>query len=273
MKQLKKITLAACIAAIMVGTAGCARIDDSEVGVRRTFGGQIENKELGTGWHQVMIGDVILFAAKEIMIYQSDLTPQSKDKSVLADFDINFTYTVSTAKIAEYYKRYSGSSHLELEGHEEIYPMGNVVKDIVRAATYSAVAEYAALEINNNRAAVEERIIKIANSKLTHEGLSDIKIKLVNVRNIALAPDVVESANRVVKSENDLATKKNEVLIADQEAKRISALAAQSGNGYVELLRAQADKQRAEAMIIAAEKGSTVWIVPQNFTGLGNIQK
>ena len=259
---------------VLLGIGGCSfqRIDDSEVGVRRTFSGTIEDTELGTGFHQTLLGSITLFAAKEILIEEKDLTPQSRDKSVLTDFDINFTYTVDSSKVADYYKRYSRSSHLELDGHDEMFPMGNVVTTIVRASTYSAVAEYDALQINNNRAAIELRIIAIANAKLDHEGLAGIKVKLVNVRNIALAPDVVASANNVVKSQNDLATKKNEVLIAVQEAERIKALSAQSGNGYVELLRAQADKQRAEAMMIAAGKGSTIWVVPQNFTGLGNIQ-
>ena len=269
----KKILLATVFCVAVVGLSACTRIDDSEVGVRRTFGGVIKDQELGTGFHQTMVGEVIHFAAKEILLSQDDLTPQSKDKSVLSDFDINFTYTLDSSNTAEYYKTYSTSSHLKPKDHEEFYPMGAVVSTIVRASTYSAVAEFDALEINNKRPQIEVRIIQIANAKLQAEGLAKIRVKMVNVRNISLADDVVASANLVVKSQNDLATKKNEVLIAVQEAERIKALSAQSDDSYVSLLDAQTRKVQADAMLMAAGKGSTIWVVPQGFTALGNVAR
>jgi hypothetical protein len=39
-------------------STGCTRISDGEVGVRVGFGGEIKQIELGTGYHQVLVGDV-----------------------------------------------------------------------------------------------------------------------------------------------------------------------------------------------------------------------
>jgi len=252
--------------------AGCARIDTGEVGLRRTFGGEIEAQELGTGWHQVLVGDVIKFVTKEILLEENDLTPQSADKSVLKDFDITFTYSVRPDQVAELYTKYSVSTHMVLESENEIFPMGNFMRAIVRTAAYSAVSEFDALDINTNRAKIEQRIVQISNAKLDREGLAgSLKVNMVNVRNIDLAPDVVASANRAVKAQNDLKTKITEVQIADQEAKRIAALSANSGPTYVELLKAQALQTQADALMRAADKGSTIWVVAQNFNGRGSM--
>lgn len=150
--------------------------------------------------------------------------------------------------------------------------MGAFVQGIVRASTYSAVADYDALEINNNRSQIETKIVAKANEKLIAEGLKDkVIVKMVNVKNIQLSADVIESANRAVKAQNDLKTKTTEVAIATQEALRIKELANQSGDAYIRLLNAQANKVQADALLVAAQNKGTIFVVPQNFTALGNI--
>jgi hypothetical protein len=260
------------LAVVAIFATGCTQIETGEVGLRKTFNGTIEEQELGTGWHQTLVGSVIVFAAKEILLSEENLTPQSKDKSTLKDFDMTFTYTVDPKEVSYFYTKYSYTAHLTQEKHKEIFPMGVFVTAIVRAAAYSAVAEFDALEVNNNRTKIEQRIVEIANKKLEHEKLQrKADIVMVNVKNIQLADIVVESANRAVNAQNDLVTKTTEVLIATQEGLRIKALAQQSGPGYIQLLYAQSNQTRAEALLTAAKNKSTIWVVPQNFTALGGI--
>lgn len=251
---------------------GCTQIETGEIGLRKTFNGTIEDQELGTGWHQTLIGSVIVFAAKEILLTEENLTPQSKDKSTLKDFDITFTYTADPKEVSYLYTKYSYTAHLKQEKHSEIFPMGVFVTAIVRASAYAAVAEYDALEVNNNRVKIEQRIAEIANAKLDHEKLKGkVAVVTVNVKNILLADTVVESANRAVNAQNDLVTKTTEVQIATQEGLRIKALANQSSDTYIRLLNAQANQTQAEALLTAAKNKSTIWVVPQNFTALGGI--
>lgn len=249
----------------------CTRIETGEVGLRRTFSGTIEPTELGVGFHQTIIGEVIVFATKEILLSEENLTQASKDKSTLKDFDINFTYIADPKAASDLYTKYSTTSHMKNPNGTEIFPMGSFVTTIVRAASYSAVAEYDALEVNNNRKQIEDRIKAMANEKLSGEGLAGkVSVNMVNIRNIELAKEIVDSANRVSQAKNDLNAKTTEVDIAKQEAKRIEELNKQTGPQYVELLKAQAMMKNAEALKAAAEKGSTIWVVPQNFTALGN---
>lgn len=251
---------------------GCMRVETGEVGLRKTFNGTIESIELGVGYHQILIGDVILFAAKEILLQEENLTPQTKDKTTLNDFDVTFTYNVDPQSVAELYIKYSITAHLTVPGASEIFPMGEFVGPIMRNAVYTAVSEFDALSVNDNRKIIEENIKKYANSKLAGEGLNDkVTVNLVNIKNIQLAPDIIDSANKVVKTQNELKAKTTEVQIAIQEGLRIQELSKQTDAKYVELLNAQSQMKMSEAVQMAAGKGSTIWIIPSNFTALGNV--
>ncbi len=270
---MKKVIVFGMLVAIssVLLLGGCTRVDTGEVGLRRTFNGTIEPQELSTGYHQTLIGDVIIFAAKEILLVEENMTPQTRDKTTLADFDVNFTYQVDPGSISEMYVKYSTTANLYSEDSDEIFPMGTFVTSVVRSSAYFAVSEYDALTVNDNRSAIETKIREFANKKLEQEGLAGkVTVSLVNVRNIQLAPAIIESANRVVQAQNDLKAKTTEVEIAKQEALRIEALAKQTDSGYTQLLDAQAGMTTAEALKIAAGKGSTIWIVPNNFVALGS---
>jgi regulator of protease activity HflC (stomatin/prohibitin superfamily) len=257
---------------IIFNGCGCARIDTGEVGLRKEFSGTIQPQTLNVGLHQTIIGDVIVFAAKEILLAEEQMTPASKDKSTLKDFDVNFTYIVQPNATFDLYTKYSATAHMHAEHSKETFLMANFVRAIVRAATYSAVAEYNALEVNNNRKAIEERIKVLANEKLASEKLGDkVTVNLVNIKNIQLADEIVASANAVSNAQNQLTAKRTEVEIAQQEALRIKALSAQTDSKYTSLLEAQARMKTADALFEASKNGSTVWIVPQNFTALGSI--
>jgi hypothetical protein len=267
-----KKSIALLVVSMLAGFSfvGCTRIDTGEIGLRKTFGGEIQTQELGVGWHQTMVGDVIVFAAKEILLPEENMTPASKDKSTLKDFDINFTYVVEPSAISDLYVKYSMTAHLKTTQHNEIFPMATFVAAIVRAAGYSSVAEFDALEVNNNRKAIEDRIKVLANDKLASEGLAGkLKVNLVNIKNIQLADEIVSSANMVSNVQNQLTAKKTEVQIAVQEGLRIKALSDQTDAKYVNLLNAQASMKTAEALNISASKGSTIWVVPNNFVSIG----
>jgi len=256
---------------LVLALSGCTRIETGEAGLRVDFSGTIQPTVVPPGIHQTLIGHIILFAAKEILLQEENLTPQTRDKTTLNDFDINFTYAVDPSYIPELYIKYSRTAHLQARESDEIFPMGAFVAPIVRASAYSAVAEYDALTVNDHRKEIEDKTRAYANQKLEQEGLGGkVKVNLVNIRNIQLAPEIVASANRVVQTQNDLKTKTTEVQIANQEALRIETLAKQTNAGYTQLLNAQAAMTVAQALQTAAGRGSTIWVVPNNFISLGN---
>ena len=57
--MLRKIALG-CAVALSIALSACSpvtKVTDAEVGIRTTFSGEIEDKVLDQGFHQVVIGD------------------------------------------------------------------------------------------------------------------------------------------------------------------------------------------------------------------------
>jgi regulator of protease activity HflC (stomatin/prohibitin superfamily) len=271
--MIRRILSLLAIATAILSLTGCySRVETGEVALRRNFNGTIDTTVLQPGWHQTIVGDIIIFATKEILLSEDKLTPQSADKSTLHEFDFNFTYTIDPNAVPEFYTKYSTTAHLMNPNKSEIFPMGQFVVGVVRASAYEAVSEFNVLELNNKRKEIEQRIAKVANEKFTNEKLGGkVTVTTVNVKTIQPSQQVVDSANRAVQAQNDLLTKKTEVQIAAQEAERIKALSAQSGDTYIRLLEAQAKKQTADALMVAAQNKSAMWVVPSQFTALGNV--
>lgn len=270
---MKRILSLLALAMCMLTLSGCySRVETGEVGLRRNFNGTIDVGVLQPGWHQTFVGDIIIFATKEILLSEDKLTPQSADKSTLQEFDFNFTYTIDPNAVSDFYIKYSTTAHLMNPNKSEIFPMGQFVVGVVRASAYEAVSEFNVLDLNNKRKEIEQRIAAVANAKFANEKLAGkIAVTTVNVKTIQPSQQVVDSANRAVQAQNDLLTKKTEVQIAGQEAERIKALSAQTGDSYTRLLDAQARKVTADALMVAAQNKSAMWVVPSQFTGLGNV--
>lgn len=261
------------LTALIAQSLGCARIETGEVGLRRTFTGEVRTDELNVGLHQTLVGDVIRFSAKETLISIDNMQPQTLDKTTLKDIDLNFMYSVTPTSIGELYVKYGNSAHLYDANTGELYPMANYVIPFVRAALYSCVAKFQALDVNDNRVKIEQEIMSDVREMLSKEGLGEqIRIAQVNIRNIQIAEALVESANNVVRAQNDLKTKQTEVQIAEAEARRIQALSRQTDEKYVRLLQAQATLKQADALYEISKKAPSYMVVPANFSGMINIK-
>ena len=245
---------------------GCATVETGEIGLRKTFDGKIEPNELNQGFHQAVVGDVLVFSVKEILINAQDLQPQTKDKTIMKDFDVRVTYSVDPASVAELYSKYSPSYHIQSENTREIYPMAAYVRPFIDSAVFKAVAEYPALEVSDKRAEIAAKIKENVSNALNEEGLSkSLRINSVVVGSTQLPDELVASVNAVVTAQSELKAKEFQVQTAAKEAERIGLLASKADGRYIELLKAQALGE-------AAKKGSTIWVVPEKFTSLGNIK-
>lgn len=90
MKFIKSVILAVAVA---LASVGCTRIETGEVGVRVNASKQIEGAELPAGsWNQTMVGSVLTFPVKDIVVNLDNKTPMTADNSPLADFDITVVY-------------------------------------------------------------------------------------------------------------------------------------------------------------------------------------
>lgn len=241
----------------------CATVQTGEIGLYKTFDGKIEPDELGQGFHQEVIGDVLVFSVKEILITAENLQPQTKDKTIMKDFDVRVTYSVDPGSVAELYSKYSTSYHSKNTGGE-IFPMTEYVRPFINSAVFEAVSEYPALEVSNSRSEIAQKIKANVVKSLADEGLDEkIRINNVVIGTAQLPDELAASVNAVVAAQSKLKEKEFEVQTAAKEAERTKLIASGASDQYIKLLEAR-------ALFEAASRGSLI-IVPKDFTGLGKL--
>ena len=242
----------------------CTRIETGEVGLRVGFDKQVKNEELLPGsFNQVLVGDVLTFPVKEVAVKVDDLSPQAKDNSTMKDFDVTVIYNINPNQIAEIYNTKNKSFHAQHNG--DTYLMYNYIFNATRNAVYKSARKYEALEMGDNRAAIEQEVKELVTKTLSDEKLENtITITQVLVRQVIPADSVVQSANDLVRAKNELKQKEVEVKTAKMEAERMQALSNQ-GSQSIAYMNAQAALNISEG--IKNGKVQTI-VVPSNMTGL-----
>jgi hypothetical protein len=259
---MKRIFTLSILAAAVLAT-GCTRIETGEVGVRVGFDKQVQQGELLPGsFNQVLIGDVLTFPIKDVNVKLDDMTPVAKDNSTMKDFDAVVIYNINQSQVAELYSQKSQAFHARHSG--DIYLMYNYIVQTTRNAIYKEARKYEALDMADNRQAMEQAIKEQIQKSLAEEKLDgSLVVGQVLIRNIVPADSVVASANELVKSKNELKQKEVEVKTAEAEARRIAAL--NTNAGAIQYMDAQARMKQADASLKVAEaiasfKGQTLVI-------------
>ena len=264
---MKKGLIAMTIAALAL--SACTRIETGEVGVRLNASKQIDGTELMPGsWNQTIVGSVLTFPTKDIVVNIENKNPMTSDNSALADFDITVVYAINPTSVAELYSTKSRSFNAESKG--DIYLMFNYMVTLVNNASYKVVRQYKALEVADNRAKIEEQIRDIVNESLKDEKLEGaITLTAVQIKSVVPNAEILKSATDYVKAQNELKIKETEVAIAKKESERMAALAQNSGQS-IAYMNAQSQMKIAEG--IAAGKVQTI-VVPMDFKGMVNVGK
>lgn len=252
------------LATAIAMTTACTRIETGEVGLRRGFDKQVSNTELLPGsFNQVIIGEVMTFPIKDVNVKLDDMTPLAKDNSTMKDFDAVVIYNLNQSQVAELFNTKSKAFHIEHKG--DTYLMYNYVMQMARNAIYKAARDYDALDMADNRQAIESKVKELMQKSLTEEKIDGaVSISQVLVRNIVPADSVVASANDLVRAKNEQKQKEVEVKTARLEAERMQALSNQ-GAQSIAYMNAQAALNISEG--IKNGKVQTI-VVPANFNAL-----
>ncbi len=260
---MKKSVIAIAIVAAM-SAVGCARVETGEVGVRVGFDKQIKPGELMPGsFNQTIIGDVLTFPVKDVNVTMENMTPVAKDNSTMKDLDMVVVYNINPQQVSELYATKNKAFHAAQGG--DIYLMYNYVVQNARNAVYKAARKHDALDMADNRDAMEKFVQEAITVNLAEEKLNGaITISQVMIRNVQPADSVVQSANDLVRAKNEYKQKEVEVQTAKKEAERMAALANNS-QASIAFMQAQAQLNISEG--IKNGKVQTI-VVPSNFTGL-----
>lgn len=244
---------------------GCTRIETGEVGVRVNLSKQIEGQELEPGsWNQTIIGSVLTFPVKDVVVAVENKQPLTADNSALQDFDVTVVYAINPSAVSELYSKKSRSFHA-IAQNGDIVLMHNYMTTLINNASYKAVRKFKALEVSDNRAIIESEIRDFVNGELQNEGLDhSLTLTVVQVKSAVPNAQILASATEYVQRQNELKIKETEVEIAKKESERMAALANNSTQS-IAYMNAQAALNISEG--IKAGKVQTI-IVPSNMTGL-----
>jgi len=255
--------------AIALAFTGCTRIDTGEVGLRKNWNKVIETAELPAGSvNQTLVGEVLTFPVREINAEVKDLRPQTVESVTMDDFDLTVVYNINPASVSDLYIN-KAKSFNGVNSNGEVLLMENYIQTIAKNAVMKVIPKYEALKINIQRQQVEADIVAIIKEELAKEKLdTSIIVSQVLVRNAVPPSAITQSANNLVRAQNELKQSAIEVQKAEQESKRIAALNANAG--AVNYMQAQAQMKIAEG--IAAGKVHTI-VVPYDFKGMVNVSK
>lgn len=254
--------------AVALAVSSCTIIETGEVGLRVNFDRTVEQTELLAGsFNQTVIGRVITFPIKDVVVQVSDLQPLAKDNSTMKDFDVTVVYSITPSAVSDLYVNKNKSFHSNA-ADGDILLMYSYIQQTARNAVYKVARHYEALTMNDNRQIIEQEIRESINETFASEKLAGINISQVQVRAIVPSDAVRLSADALVRAKNEEKTKIVEVEIAKKEAERIAALNA--NKGAIEYMNAQANMKIAEA--VAAGKVQTI-ILPYDFKGMVNVGK
>ena len=254
---MNRVIKLSIVAAAVMLAAGCTRIETGEVGLRVGFDKQVSNGELLPGsFNQTLIGSVMTFPVKEVAVKVDDITPQAKDNSTMKDFDLTVIYNINQAQVAEIYNSKNKSFHAYHDG--DTYLMYNYIFNAARNATYKAARKYDALDMGDNRTAMEQEIKETVARTLADEKLDgSITVTQVLIRSIIPADSVVQSANELVKAKNEFKTEEVKVATA---RKRNESMQANPMAIPLLMAEAQAEAMRSLPGAIANFKGQTLVI-------------
>ena len=217
----------------------CTRVETGEVGLRKTFTGTVEMVPLGPGFHQSIVGQVLIFSAREVLVPVKDLHPVTADKLPMEDVDVQFTYKVNPGSIPALYTKYSASYHVE--GDREIFVMQRFVEQFVRSAVADSIAKYPALQVNDKRAEIVGAIQDDVNGKIKREGLEkDLTVGQIVFTTVQIPRVIVESTAAVVKAQNEAKAAEFTANVARVSAQGQADAAVIQAKGAAEAVKQQA---------------------------------
>lgn len=267
---MKKIMSMFAAVVVAMSLSGCYKVvDQGKVGLRKNFNNTIDQTELVAGsFNQTIVGSVIELPIKEISVDVTDLTPLAADNSTMGDFDVSVVYSINPSSVSDLYINKNRTFHA-LDDQGEIHLMHTYLQNVVKNAVYKVSRQYDALTMNDHRAEIEHKLLAQIKATLDEEKLGEaVLVTQVQARSIKANDAIVAAANNLIKSKSELAAKEVEVQTAEKEAKRMAALANNSGTS-IAYMAAQANLIIAEA--IKEGKVNTI-VVPKDFSGIVNIK-
>lgn len=272
MKFLKPMLFSVLVAVVSFGS-GCSRVDDGYVGISKgRFSGAVDDKPLEQGIHQSLTQEIQEVSIRNIVI-PIVANPVIKEKIPMGNVEVRINYGVNPKYAPHIYKTEASNNLVNEEG--DVFLLGKYIDYISKSALSDVLGKYGAMEVNTNRDTIEADVKASIIRKLTDAKKNNyVNINEVNILNVEPPKSIVASVENIIRTQNELEAKTNEVETARKEQEKMEILSKQADKQYVDLLTAQANMTLAEATKVSAMKGNLVTVlVPHGFNGNMTVSK
>ncbi len=255
----------------LVLTAGqFTTINTGENGLYVGFDGQVKNEVLTPGIKYDGFGSIKVFNTRKITVQSDNLTPKTKDNTIMKDMDVVVTYSLSPTSLYDFYTAYDMSNHGVSE-NGQIELMASFIKRLITSAVNQSVDEYPALDVNSSLDKIQDTIKQNLILALDKNNLGGkIDIDSVVVVKADLPEDLVAAVNRVVtaqSAEKEQIVKNRTAELKSNENKSLASTITPSYLEYQrnEILREAMKNGSIQKMIIV--NGAKMDILPGGFDG------
>jgi regulator of protease activity HflC (stomatin/prohibitin superfamily) len=240
-------------------------INTGENGLYIGFDGKVKDEVLMPGIKYDGFGNIRVFNTRKITVQSEDLTPKTKDNTIMKDMDVVVTYSLSPTSLFDFYTGYDMSNH-GVSDRGQIELMSAFIKRLITSAVNQSVDEYPALEVNSSLDKIQDTIKGNLDSALEKNNLAGrIQIESVVVVKADLPEDLVTAVNRVVTAQSAEQEQIVKNRTAELKANENKSLASTVTPNYLEyqrneILREAFKNGQIEKMIIV--NGAPMQILP-----------
>jgi regulator of protease activity HflC (stomatin/prohibitin superfamily) len=251
---------------ILVSSAACGGIDTGNVGVRKSFFGQVSSDEEQPGFYWAVFDSVSEYSGKEIQAELDDMTPKAKDNLSLQDMDVSVYYRVAPGRIADVVTKYAGQD-AKVDGVR--YPCFNLVLNLARGATYDQVARIESLKMHTQRDEIAAAIRESLQAQLDGSDPATFVVTRVVIQSVKTDKSIEQSIQQAIARQKELEamTTRVEIAAKDAEVKIAEAKGVAEANHIINksLTREYLQHEANQVLMKFAEgdNASTV-VIPAN---------
>ena len=192
----------AAVLALLITAGQFTTINTGENGIYVGFDGKVKNEVLTPGIKYDGLGTIKVFNTRKITVQSNDLTPKTKDNTIMKDMDVVVTYSLSPTSLFDFYTDYDLSNHGVTESGQ-IELMSSFIQRLITSAVNQSVDEYPALEVNSSLDKIQDTIKQNLNVALETNNLAGkIRIDSVVVVKADLPEALVAAVNKVVVAQS-----------------------------------------------------------------------
>lgn len=240
---MKKFILAIFVL-LASALTGCSQIDTGNVGVESTLG-QVKSETLKPGTYFTMFKRVTEICAKEIPVPLNDLKPQTSDKIIMADMDVDIYIQMSPGKAAELMTKWPGDIYEE-KGEDCARVGMNYVSRQAREAVYNISSKIGSATIHTERTRIAAELVAELQTSLDKDlGKDTYMVRSSNIRNLVTDPALEANIKAAAQAQFKLEEEKNRLKVSEVEADRKRTEA-----------RGEADAIRIKAEAVAKQGGA-----------------